>query len=293
MESNKGVKSGHELCNVHTEECPDVLCSDLIKSGLDTVWFGSEVVVLEETDSTNEEIKRRGALGASDGLLVIAESQTAGKGRVGRQWISDKGYGIWMSFLIRTELKPYEIAPVTLVAALACNDMFRGNAHIETYVKWPNDIVMDGKKIAGILTELVPMTNSEGEYVTDYVVIGVGINVRHSEFSNELRDKATSLLLQGCSDIDRNTLIAEFGNNFEKYYHIFEKDRGLARLKKDYEKVLINLNREVLITAYDEPRKCVATGINDAGELLVRYDNGDTDTIRAGEVSVRGIYGYV
>lgn len=292
MESNNCNESGQELCFVRSAECPDVLCEDMIRSELNTDWFGSRIMVMDEVDSTNEAIKRQGSLGAPHGLLVIAESQTAGKGRIGRKWLSQKGCGIWMSFLIRTNLKPCEIAPVTLVAALACNDMIRKTTGIDSYVKWPNDIVTDGKKLAGILTELVPVCNANGEYEVDYVVVGVGINVRINKFSDELSDRATSILLQGCSDINRNRLIAEFGKNFEKYFGIFEKDRNLSALKKEYENVLINRNREVLITSYDEPRKCVATGINDEGELLVRYENGETDAIRVGEVSVRGILGY-
>ncbi len=292
MKSNNRIESGQELCCAHSAECPDVLCADSISAELDTKWFGSRIIVMDEVDSTNEEIKRQAVLGASHGLVVIAESQTAGKGRTGRTWLSQKGCGIWMSFLIRTDLKPHEIAPITLVAALACNDVIRRMTGISSYVKWPNDIVTDGKKLAGILTELAPMCNSDGEYSVDYVVVGVGINVRIKEFSEELSDKATSILLQGCFEIDRNRLIAEFGKSFEKYYSIFNRDGNLSGLKKEYENVLINRNKEVLITAYDEPRKCTATGINDAGELLVRYENGETDAIRVGEVSVRGVYGY-
>ena len=293
MQSNNCNESGQELCRVHSAECPDVLCADLIKSALNTKWFGTGIAVMDEVDSTNEEVKRQGALGAPNGLVVIAESQTAGKGRIGRQWLSQKGCGIWMSFLIRTNLKPHEIAPVTLVTALACNDMIRRTLQIDSYVKWPNDIVADGKKLAGILTEMVPVCNEKGEYEVDYVVAGVGINIRTTEFPKDLRDKATSVLLQGCQNINRNRLIAEFGNSFERYFNIFEKDRNLSGLKKEYENVLINRNREVLITAYDEPRKCIATGINDQGELLVRYENGETDAIRVGEVSVRGVLGYI
>lgn len=292
MQSNNCNESGQELHYECSAECPDVLCSDMIRSELNTEWFGTRIMVMDEVDSTNEEIKRQGALGASHGLVVVAESQTAGKGRIGRQWLSQKGCGIWMSFLIRTDLKPQEIAPVTLVAALACNDAIRRTTDINSYVKWPNDIVTDGKKLAGILTEMVPVCNPDGEYEVDYVVVGVGINVRSLEFPEELSDRATSILLQGYSDINRNHIIAEFGKSFEKYFSIFEKDRNLSGLKQEYENVLINRNREVLITAYDEPRKCLATGINDEGELLVRYENGETDAIRVGEVSVRGVYGY-
>ena len=291
MESNSSTESGQELCCKHSDECPDVLCVDSIMSELNTEWFGNRIVIMDETDSTNEEIKRSGA-DAPNGLLVIAESQTDGKGRIGRQWLSQKGCGIWMSFLIRTDLKPCEIAPVTLVAALACNDVICKNTQIESYVKWPNDIVTDGKKLAGILTELVPVSNAKGEYEVDYVIVGVGINVNINEFPDELSDRATSLLLQGYSGINRNRLIAEFGKSFEKYYSVFEKDRNMSGLKQEYENVLINRNREVLITAYDEPRKCLAMGINDSGELLVRYENGEIDAIRVGEVSVRGVYGY-
>lgn len=267
---------------------PDVLLSDEIKSILDTKWFGSDILFFEEIDSTNNEVKRQAENGAKQGLLVVAERQTAGKGRRGRTWESPEKSGIWLSYLLKPECEPYRASTLTLVIAMACTEAFSKVTGIECQIKWPNDVVANGRKLTGILTEMSTELTS-----INYVVVGVGINVNMTEFPEDIRDKATSLCLECGSKVDRSRIIAEFGRSFEKYYGIFIKTYDMSELKFEYLKQLVNIGREVRIIREDDEYIRTAIGINDAGELLVRDRDGVTETIRSGEVSVRGIYGYV
>lgn len=191
-----------------------------------------------------------------------------------------------MSFMVCPPLAPKETAPITLVAAMACCRAVKAITGLNAQIKWPNDLIINGKKIVGILTELSADMK--------YVVVGVGINVNIPNFPDDLADKASSLYSESKTFISRNQLIGEFGNYFEKYYSIFVHDRNMSGLKSEYEKLMVNLNKEVRILGNTDVEDTgIALGINDDGELLVRREKGDIITVRAGEVSVRGIYGYV
>lgn len=272
----------------HLTSCPDVLLSEEIKSHLKTKVLGNKILHFDTIDSTNNEVKRLAEQGAEEGLIVIAEEQTAGRGRRGRTWSSPPGCGIWMSILLRPELTPWEVSSVTLVSALACAKAIRDELGLDALIKWPNDIVINGKKAVGILTEM----SAEQEAV-NYVVLGVGMNANISEFPEEISNTATSFLIESGSRINRSLMVAKFVMYFEKYYEIFCNDKTLTGIKAEYEKLLVNKDRDVFITEASGTVKRRALGINDKGELVVENDTGERYTVRAGEVSVRGIYGYV
>ena len=159
---------------------------------------------------------------------------------------------------------------------------------METGIKWPNDIVMNKKKVCGILTEM----STEIDYI-NYVVIGVGINVNQKAFDEELKEKATSLMIETGAPVKRSALIAAVMKHFEKNYALFMENGDLSGLQESYNEMLVNRGKEVRILEPGNEYNAHAYGINETGELIVRTQKGEEKHIFAGEVSVRGIYGYV
>lgn len=259
-----------------------------IKSLLKTRWAGRSLVFLDEIDSTNQEARRQAELGAPHGTLVIAEQQHSGKGRRGRSWESPKGSGIWMSLLLRPQFEPQLASMLTLVAAMAVDEAIRTVTGIETGIKWPNDIVTDGKKLCGILTEM----STEVDAI-QYVVVGIGINANMTEFPDAIRETASSLKLASGQDIHRAALVAEVMNAWEHYYEIFLETLDLSGIREEYNRRLVNTKREVRVLAPKGDYSGISHGINDTGELLVELPDGEIREVLSGEVSVRGIYGYV
>ena len=267
---------------------PDVLLSDEIKSLLETKWFGRKILYFDSIDSTNNEIKRQAEKELIPGMLAIAEEQTAGRGRRERKWVSPPGTGIWMSFPVKPDLPPYKASRITLVTALAVARAVEEETGLAAGIKWPNDIVVNGRKITGILTEMSAEMTS-----IHYVVIGIGINANTKEFPEEIKETASSLFIESGKKVKRSRIVATFGKYFEKYYDMFCKAGNLSTIKPEYEERLVNKDKEVYIIDKEEKIRRTAVGIGDEGELIVKDDNGNEEKIIAGEVSVRGIYGYV
>lgn len=272
-------------------DSPDLVTEEEVVSRLHTKWAGHPTVFLEKTDSTNNEAKRRAEAGAGHGMLVIAEKQEAGKGRRGRSWSSPSGSGIWMTLLLKPEFSPSQAAMLTLVAAMAAEAGIRKETGLETGIKWPNDIVIKGRKVCGILTEM----SAEPDYI-NHVVIGIGINVNVEAFPEELQDTATSLCLEMGHKVKRAGIIAEIWKAFEEYYEKFMETADLQPLKEMYESRLLNLGREVCVLAPRGEWRGIAKGIDRLGRLLIEPSDETDKTWKAvdsGEVSVRGVYGYV
>lgn len=259
-----------------------------IKKHLKTRWAGQSLVFCDTVDSTNDEAKRQAESGAPHGTLVAAEVQSCGKGRRGRSWESPKGSGVWMSLLLRPKFEPCHASMLTLVAAMAVEDAVRNLTGICAGIKWPNDIVVNGRKLCGILTEM----STDADEI-QYVIVGIGINVNMSEFPEEIRETATSLKIAAGREIDRSKLAAEVMLSWEHYYEIFLETLDLSRMKADYNKFLVNTGREVRVLAPKKSYTGISQGINDVGELLVELPDGEIREVLSGEVSVRGIYGYV
>ena len=256
---------------------------------LHTDWAGKNPVFRAVTGSTNTDAAELAAAGAVHGTLVIADRQQAGRGRRGRVWESPAGENVFMSIVLRPRI-PAEKAPMlTLVMALALAEGISAISGVQAGIKWPNDIVIHRHKICGILTEM--HMNSDGS-IRD-VVIGVGINVNMQEFPASIRDMAGSLYTETGEKYDRNELIASVMEHFEKNYDIFAEAESLAPLKAAYEKRLLNLGQEVRVLDSTGEYTGRALGITLTGELTVESENGDITEVNAGEVSVRGLYGYV
>ena len=273
-------------------DSPDVMTKEELESLMDTKWAGKNIVYYDEIDSTNLRIKQLGDEGAVEGTLAVADRQTAGRGRRGRSWDSPAGESISMSILLRPQITPNQAPMLTLVMACSvaegimdCKDVC-GEQQIQ--IKWPNDIVVDGKKVCGILTEM----SMEQAYI-HHIVIGVGINVRRQEFPEEIRDRAAAIEEQCGFRISRSQLIADIMEAFEEDYEIFLQTHDLKGLRDSYAKLLVNRDREVCVLDPKGEFRGTARGINDQGELLVERQDGSIEEVYAGEVSVRGVYGYV
>lgn len=257
---------------------------ELLKK-LQTKIMGRSVYYFECTDSTNIQAALAAKNGARHGAVFVAEKQTAGKGRRGRTWESPAGKNLYFSLLLKPDFAPDKAAMLTLVMAVS---VARALALEDVRIKWPNDLVINGKKICGILTEM-----SLEQNCIEHVVIGVGINVREQEFDPELVDKATSIEAECGQVLSKELLLAEILKSFEELYEIFQKTCDLSALQAEYEELLVNKDREVCVLDPKGEYRGIARGINATGELLVEREEGALETVYAGEVSVRGIYGYV
>lgn len=256
-------------------------------SQLETAWAGKTCLCFDSLDSTQEYAKKLAGTESVHGTLILAEEQTAGKGRRGRCWQSQKGTTISMSLCLEPKLAVEHMAGVTLVMALAVAEAVREITGADPLIKWPNDIVVNGKKICGILTELC-FHNEKG-----IVIIGTGINVNTDEFPEEIRDIAGSLKTETGKEISREALIASVLKYFEKFYEQYEKTEDLSLLKEQYECMMANYNQWVHVLDPKQPYDGVAKGITDAGSLIVVREDGTKCEVYSGEVSVRGLYGYV
>lgn len=272
-------------------ESPDVLSSSEIASRLKTKWAGQRLYYLDETGSTNIDAKRYAEEGEPHGTTVVAEKQTAGRGRRGKYWESPPGSAIYMTIMLKPDFAPDKASMLTLVMALSVAEAITEATGLSAGIKWPNDVVVNKKKVCGILTEL----NVETDYI-QYVVIGVGINVNNGspeEFPEEIRKTATSLKIESGVQLSRASLIERVLEHFEKNYDTFVTTLDLRLLTEAYSRYLLNLNAEVCVLDPKGSYTGIARGINTTGELLVEKENGEMEAVYAGEVSVRGLYGYV
>ena len=245
------------------------------------------VVHYKEVDSTNAEARRLSVEGAESGLVVTAKKQTAGKGRRGRSWESPADENLYFSILLRPSLEPEKAPMLTLVMAYSVAKSLQ-KEDIQVLIKWPNDLVCSGKKVCGILTEM----NLSGAQVED-VIVGVGLNVNTMKFPDELEDKATSLRKETLRELECGELLQLILKEFDKQYQRFLENQNLEFLQEDYNAMLINRGREVMVLEPGKEYLAKALGINKFGELLVQKEDCSTEAVFAGEVAVRGIYGYV
>ena len=269
-------------------DSPDVMSRAEIESLTKGRWAGAQVVYYEETDSTNNRAKEAGDKGCGHGTLLVAERQAAGKGRRGRSWESPKGVCVYMTLLLRPSIAPVKAPMLTLVMALSVAEAVRELTGLKAGIKWPNDIVLNKKKICGILTEM----STEIDYI-NYVVTGVGINTNQETFSEEIRKRATSLLIEGGRHISRSELVAAVMERYEENYERFMETKDLSGLQEKYNGMLVNCGMEVRVLEPKGEYSAFASGSNEVGELVVTTPEGEEKHIFAGEVSVRGIYGYV
>lgn len=266
-----------------------MLSEENIRSKMKTARCGSNVVHLYETGSTNDYAKSI-AHEAQDGTLVVADCQVSGKGRLGRSWNSPHGIGIFMSLILKDGLKADKAPMITIVAAMAVMKALDRQCDNSTDVsiKWPNDIVINGKKVCGILTEMKTVGDS-----SQYVVVGIGINVNNESFADDISRVATSMYIEEGKRFDRSDIVCDVMEEFEKYYGMFLENENLSSIKEEYNSRLVNMNNEVEIIRQDGNYRAQSLGMDEDGGLIVRRQDGSLETVVSGEVSVRGVYGYV
>ena len=267
---------------------PDLMTEAEIKSLMHTEWVAKEVLYFDTIDSTNTKAQELAEKGYPSGTLVVADKQESGKGRRGRSWVSPSGTGIFMTLMIKPDINPNNASMLTLVAALAVAKAITSVTGEEALIKWPNDIVVNSKKVCGILTEM----NAQFDYI-NHIVVGIGINVHNESFPEEISQMASSLMIEaGGKRFHRAQIIAETMSYFEQYYDTFLKTQDLSALVWEYDELLVNRNKSVRVLDPKEPFDGKAMGITPKGELIV--DTWESrKLVSSGEVSVRGIYGYV
>lgn len=267
---------------------PDLMTEAEIKSLMHTEWVAKEVLYFDTIDSTNTKAQELAEKGYPSGTLVVADKQESGKGRRGRSWVSPSGTGIFMTLMIKPDINPNNASMLTLVAALAVAKAITSVTGEEALIKWPNDIVVNGKKVCGILTEM----NAQFDYI-NHIVVGIGINVHNESFPEEISQMASSLMIEACGKrFHRAQIIAETMSYFEQYYDTFLKTQDLSALVREYDELLVNRNKSVRVLDPKEPFDGKAMGITPKGELIVETWES-RKLVSSGEVSVRGIYGYV
>jgi len=272
---------------------PDTLSEPEVASFLPAVrTVGRRLVCLSEVDSTNTYAKQLAMSGGEDGTVVIADCQTAGRGRMNRSFQSPPGRGIYLTALLRPPLPPERLLSVTALSGVAVCAAVEQVCGVRPQLKWPNDPVLHGKKLCGILTEM----SLEGETGRlQYLVIGIGVNVlqQPEDFSPEVREIATSLAQELGRPVSRPQLAAAEIGELDRLYAALcagETAPYLERFRRD----CVTLGREIQILRADGSREhAVALDVDDQFGLLVRRDDGSVDVVRSGEASVRGMYGYV
>ena len=255
-----------------------------LEQGLKTKTMGQSIYFYEETDTTNNRARELALEGAPEGTLVVAEKQTAGRGRRGKVWESPLGTGIWMSLVLRPQIMPAEASVLTLLCGLATAEAIEAETGLSAGIKWPNDILINGKKAVGILTEM----DCEMSEV-HFVIPGIGINVNTASFPPEIADIATSLYLECGKTVSRRRLVHKVLERLEEHYETFLRTGSFAAMLEGYRKHCITLGKEVHVLGR-EPFFAEALDITPEGELLVRRaDNGKEEVVFSGEVSIRGV----
>lgn len=259
-----------------------------LRSKTSTAVIGSTILYFDEIDSTSTHAKQLAMEGAADGTVVIADFQTAGRGRMGRSFQSPKGKGLYLSILLRPDVPAEQMTAITALAGIAVCDAVEAVCGVRPGLKWPNDPVMGRKKVCGILTEAV--TDPNGKTA---VVLGIGINVLQTEadFPPELRSLATSVFAEtGCS-VSREELTKILLERLEQAYDVL-KTGEWSDWTEAYRKGCVHLGRQIRLIGPTSEETAVALDVDKAFGLIVAGEDGMIWTVRTGEISVRGLFGY-
>lgn len=264
----------------------DTFSVQKILSGLKTQTIARNIKVFDILGSTNAYCMQHGDE-LENGTLVVADMQETGKGSRGRNWCSPAGVSVYMSVVLKPDIVPYHAPRLTPVMALSIVRAMR-KMGIEAQIKWPNDVVVNGKKLVGILTEM-----SCDVAKIRHVVIGVGINVLTRHFPEDIAHRATSLFLETGKEYSRTELVCAVMNCFEEDYQAFLATGDLSLLLRQYIQFSATVGKEVRILAPGNEYGARALDVDEEGRLLVEREDGERLKVFADEVSVRGIYGYV
>ena len=283
LKENKNVEASN--IKITIDEDKYLLTYDNIFYKLNTNIIGKKIFQFETIDSTNDYAKKI-ALEELDGTLIISEEQTKGRGRVGRQWYSKSGEGIWMSIILKPDMIPQKAPFITLIAGASIVKALN-KLGIKTFIKWPNDIIINNKKVAGILTEL----SAEVDKI-NYIVLGIGINTKTIKFSQEISEIATSLYREGYI-ISRVDIVRAILEEFEKLYLQYINKNSRKEILSICRRYSSIIGKDVYLIKEDEKELVKCLDMNEYGNLIVRTENNIIKEIISGEVSIRGVKGYV
>lgn len=258
---------------------PDKLIGDDLQARLNTRVIGTQVLVFEETASTNDAVLRMAGSGAKEGLVVFAESQTRGRGRHGRVWASPRGKGLWFSVLLRPKLAPVALTRLTVAASVAVARMVREFAGVETQIKWPNDVIVRGRKLAGILTEMHGAADE-----VRFAILGIGLDVNCRSEDLPAGVPATSLLIETGEMQDRAALAAAVLTALDEYYRLALEN--FDAVIEEWAQNCETLGRQLVVTMGARRIEGHAQALDGDGALLLRKDNGRIERIVGGDIVV-------
>ena len=271
---------GHPRHGYQLEKLPDILVPSLVRAEIPHAEIGHKIIHYFRTESTNSVALQLDAENGPHGTVVIAEEQTAGRGRLGRNWYSERSSGIYVSILLRPPLSPAAAPILTLLAGVAAQHAVRSATSLSADIRWPNDLLVNGKKVCGILTEMKAEVDR-----LHLVVIGIGINVNNSRMPEELAEIATSLALEGGRQYSRLHILAELLRDVERYYHMLLKE-GHEAIVREWSAVSSYAEgKRVRVKVPGSEYSGVTTGLDASGALKIRRDDGWQELLVAGEIT--------
>lgn len=258
------------------------LDAERFRNDLNPVRLGSNILIFDAIDSTNDLARKCLEEGALEGLILMAESQTRGRGRMGRSWVSPAGTGIYLSVLLKPKIEPQRLQQLTLMAGLGTVQAVNEFSSQKAQLKWPNDILLNGKKLCGILSEYHPTQNEENA-----VIIGIGVNANHSQndFPENLRPIATSIKIETGRSVDRQVLATALIRHLDQEYDAFLRDGSAAVIQKWTENSDM-FGKNISVTKGKSVIHGTALGLDSQGRLLIRIKNGAEMAFDSGEVSL-------
>ncbi|MGD0697803.1 MAG: biotin--[acetyl-CoA-carboxylase] ligase [Terriglobia bacterium] len=271
---------GHHSSGYQLRTLPDILAPSLIRTELGENEIGHKIVHYFRIESTNDVALALAAQGAEHGTVVLAEEQTAGRGRFGRTWFSEKSSGIYVSVVLRPDLPPAAAPALTLLAGVAAHRAITAAAGLAADIRWPNDLLVNGKKVCGILTE---MSAELGRL--HYVVLGIGINVNQQTMPAEIESAATSLRLEGGRFYSRQQILVSLLKELDKYYRAF-LDRGTEPIIRAWaEASSYAAGKKIRVHSRNGDFEAVTVGLASDGSLRIRRENGLEESLVAGEIA--------
>jgi len=258
----------------------DLLLPEFIHPRLKSHRFGRTIHHFLEIGSTNDAARQFAEQGAAEGTLVLAEEQTQGRGRLGRSWLSERGAGIYASILLRPVVKPRGAAVLTLVAAVAVSEAIEQACDLHADIKWPNDLLLSGRKCCGILSEM----QAERDDIR-YVIVGIGINVNHSDFPEELAQRATSLRIEGKQTYSRVAVLCEFLRRFELLYDDWQRGNRAAVLQHWVNRSSFAFGKQVTVDLGSGKKvEGQTAGLSELGNLKVKLADGRVEEVMSGDI---------
>jgi len=277
-EIEASTKRGYRLIR-----SPDLLSPSEVKPILRTKWMGKTIHHFQTIDSTNYKAYQLALIGAEEGEVVIAESQKKGRGRLGRHWFSPSFLNLYLSVILRPKIPPQQASIITLMAAVATAEAIEKFSGLKPSIKWPNDILLRSRKVAGLLNEI----QSEMDQI-HFVILGIGVNLNMDErmFPKEIRSTATSLKKEMGQTISRKAFLQSLLGELEEWYGIFLKEGGAAILKAWRDRAQIE-GKRVKVTSFGETVAGVAVDVDSDGALILRTQDGDEKRIVAGDMEYK------